>query len=124
MEADAVSWSAPQSYDVIVGRLLLFHVADPVTAVRHHLANLRPGGAFVAIDFDLGSARTEPPVVLATDALRWVEQAFRAGGAWPRIGSRLGTILAEAGLVGVSTLGIQAYLPPVVGAWGSTPGTP
>ena len=112
MERDVLSWSAPHGYDVIIGRLLLFHVPDPVVVVRHHLANLRPGGTFVAIDFDLGSARTEPTVALAADALRWVEEAFRAGGAWPRVGSRLGTILDEAGLAGVTTLGIQAYLPP------------
>lgn len=111
-EGDAREWRASSPFDAIVGRLLLFHVPDPVDVVRHHLQNLRPGGEFVAIDFDIGAARGEPPVPIFVDAVRWVHEAFRAAGAWPRIGARLGTILERAGLSRVSTLGIQAYVPP------------
>jgi SAM-dependent methyltransferase len=109
---DATVWTAPEPYDVVIGRLLLFHVADPAAVVRHHLANLRPGGAFVAIDFDLGNCRTEPPIAVAQNAIRWVHDAFRASGAWPRIGSRLGTIFEEAGLTQTITYGVQGYLSP------------
>ena len=111
-EGDAREWRAAAPFDAIVGRLLLFHVPDPVDVVRHHLHNLRPGGEFIAIDFDIGAARGEPAVPIFVDALRWVHEAFRAAGAWPRIGARLGTILERAGLSRVSTLGIQAYVPP------------
>ena len=45
------------------------------------------------------------------DAFGWVVAAFRAAGAWPTIGARLGTILEGGGLSQVSTFGIQAYLP-------------
>jgi SAM-dependent methyltransferase len=109
-EADASTWRAPEPFDVLVGRLLLFHVADPVAVVRHQIGNLRPGGTFVALDFDLGGSRAEPPVAMVSDVLAWVQAAFRAAGAWPRIGSRLGTILQEAGLSRVTTFGVQAYI--------------
>jgi hypothetical protein len=46
------------------------------------------------------------------DALRWIDAAFRAAGAWPRIGVRLAVILREAGFSRVTTFGVQAYLQP------------
>ena len=110
MEGDVSAWRASEPFDAIVGRLLLFHVADPVAVARHHMGNLTRGGAFVAIDFDLGGSRAEPPVTVVDDGLRWVHEAFHAAGAWPRIGARLGSILEEAGFKRVTTFGIQAYL--------------
>jgi SAM-dependent methyltransferase len=111
-EGEVHTWRAAQPFDAIVARLLLFHVPDPIAAVKHHVRNLGPGGEFVAVDFDLGNTRAEPPVPLVTEAKQWVEDAFRAAGAWPRIGSRLGIILERAGLTGVTTFGVQAYLAP------------
>jgi len=112
IEADVRAWRSESQFDAIVGRLLLFHMADPLQVVRHHLQNLRSGGLFVAVDFDLGAARSEPHTQLAEDALGWVIQAFTAAGASPRIGARLAMILRGAGLQNVSTFGIQAYVPP------------
>src|SRR5262252_421615 len=84
VEGDVSRWRADEPYDAIVGRLVLFHLADPVAAVRHHLENLRPGGLFVALDFDIGGARAVPPVAVADEPIRWVMQAFSAAGASPR----------------------------------------
>ncbi|HEU4935130.1 MAG TPA: methyltransferase domain-containing protein [Vicinamibacterales bacterium] len=112
LEGDITSWRDAQRFDAIVERLVLFHVADPVTVVRHHRQNLRPEGRFVAIDFDIGAARSEPPLPLIADALRWILAAFSAGGASPRIGARLGVILEQAGLKNVTTFGVQPYMPP------------
>ena len=112
VESDVRAWRAPAPFDAVVGRLILFHLADPEAAVRHHVQNLRPDGLFCAIDFDIGSARTEPGVPLALQALDWVMRAFELAGASPRIGARLGTILARAGLQSVTTFGIQGYLQP------------
>jgi ubiquinone/menaquinone biosynthesis C-methylase UbiE len=111
-EGDVSTWSARQPFDAIVGRLVLFHLGDPVAAVRQQAKNLRNGGQFVAVDFDLGSCRAEPQVRMAGEILRWVEQAFTAAGASPRIGARLGMILRQAGLEQVATFGVQAYLSP------------
>ena len=112
VEGDVARWRADEAFDAIVGRLVLFHMADPVAAARHHAQNLRPGGLFVALDFDIGGARTYPAVEVADQTLAWVIQAFKAAGASPRIGSRLGTILERAGLDMVKTFGVQAYLAP------------
>ncbi len=112
VEGDVTTWRAPERFDAIVGRLVLFHLADPIAAVRHHLENLRPGGVFAAIDFDVLSPLTVPAVPLADEAIRWVIEAFAAGGASPRIGARLGVILARAGVRDVKTFGVQQYVAP------------
>ena len=112
VEGDVRQWQAPEPFDAVVGRLILFHLADPVAAVRHQRRHLRAGGTFVAVDFDLGSARAEPAVPLVTEALDWMIRAFETAHAWPRIGARLGPILTNAGLQNVVTMGVQGYLPP------------
>jgi len=112
VEGDVGQWRADEPFDAVVGRLVLFHLQDPVAAVRHHVRDLRAGGLFVAIDFDIGGARTEPAVGLADAALDWVMRAFAASGAAPTIGARLGPLLEQAGLVDVTTFGVQGYLPP------------
>ena len=112
VEGDVGRWRTDEPFDAVVGRLVLFHLADPVSAVRHNIENLAAGGMFVAIDYDLGAARAEPHVDLVDDALEWVRRAFSAVGASPRIGARLGPILEQAGLEAVTTFGVQNYLPP------------
>jgi SAM-dependent methyltransferase len=112
MDGDVTTFRGVEPFDAVVGRLLLFHVADPAGVARHHMGNLRRGGLFVAVDYDLGACRAEPPLTLVDDTIRLVEAAFRAAGAWPRIGTRLGVLLGEAGFTGISTFGIQPYLPP------------
>jgi SAM-dependent methyltransferase len=112
VEADVTTWRDTTPFDAVVGRLLLFHVADPIAVVAHHLDHLHPGGLFVGVDFDLGSCRTEPAVPLAMEVLRWISAAFMVAGASPRIGARLAVILGRAGLQDVSTFGVQPYLLP------------
>jgi SAM-dependent methyltransferase len=112
VQGDVTSWRDAEPFDFIVSRLLLFHVAEPVRVARHHVTNLRPDGQFVAIDFDIGAARSVPAVALVEEALDWVRRACTAAGLSPTIGARLGVILEEAGLQNVTTFGVQAYLPP------------
>lgn len=111
-EADARSFRDPEPFDAIVARLLLFHLPDAVDVLRHHLEALRPGGTMIAIDFDVGTARAEPPVPLVTTAVGWMERGFRSAGADPRVGPRLAPLLRQAGCEDVQTLGIQGYLQP------------
>jgi SAM-dependent methyltransferase len=111
-QQDARTFLAEQPFDAIVTRLLLFHLPDAVDVLRHHRQNLRPGGRMLAIDYDIGASRAEPPVELAATVLRWVEAGFRAAGADPRIGARLGPMLRAAGYEDVAGFGVQGYLQP------------
>jgi ubiquinone/menaquinone biosynthesis C-methylase UbiE len=109
VDGDVRNWQGEGLFDAVVGRLILFHLADPASVLRHHATALRPGGVCLALDFDLGSCRAEPPVALVDEALGWVRGAFRSAGASPNIGTRLAVLLAEAGLADVRTFGIQGY---------------
>jgi ubiquinone/menaquinone biosynthesis C-methylase UbiE len=111
-EADITRWHAPEPFDAIVERLVLFHIPDAAAVVRHHRRNLRADGLFVAIDFDIGACRTEPRVPFIDDVIRWVNDAFSAAGAAPRIGARLALIVEQAGLQNVTSIGVQSYVPP------------
>lgn len=111
-EADVTGWLAPEPFDAVVERLVLFHVPDAATVIRHHRQNLRADGLFVAIDFDIGACRTEPRLPFVDEIIGWVVDAFSAAGASPHIGARLALILEQAGLQNVTTVGVQAYVPP------------
>jgi len=112
VQGDVCTWSGDEPFDAVVGRLILFHLHDPLAAVRHHLAHLRPGGRFVAIDYDIGTCRSEPQTPLVEVTARRVIAAFRSAGAHPTIGARLASLLTEAGLAGTRSLGVQRYIEP------------
>lgn len=111
-EADVTTWRDDEPFDAIVGRLVLFHMADPVAVLRHHLAGLRPGGLMIAVDFDIGGARAEPAVPLASRALAWIIRAFEQAGAHPMIGAHLAQLLDAAGIGEIRSLGVQGYFGP------------
>jgi SAM-dependent methyltransferase len=109
---DARAFSASEPFDAIVARLLLFHLPDREEVLRRQLDALRPGGTMVVIEFDIGAMRGEPEVPLVDDVRRWIEAAFRAAQADPRIGTPAGQLLRRTGYADVSTFGIQAYFDP------------
>jgi len=112
VQGDVRTWRDTAPFDAVVGRLILFHLPDASSVLKHHVAALRSGGLLVALDFDLGSARAEPAVPLAAEALAWVDAAFRGAGANPVVGAQLGPQLSAAGLADVQTFGVQPYLAP------------
>jgi SAM-dependent methyltransferase len=109
VETDVRTARFDEPFDAIVCRLLLFHLPDAVDVLRHHHANLRPGGLMVALDYDIGCARCEPEVALAKQTLEWIEAAFRAADANPRVGARLIPMLREGGFADITSFGIQGY---------------
>lgn len=111
-KGDVRRWSCDEPFDAVVGRLILSHLPDAVAVVRHHLAHLRTGGRFIALDYDIGSSRAEPPVPLFETYLRYVLAAFRSAGANPIMGTRLALLLADAGLTDTQSIGTQGYMAP------------
>ncbi|CUR58545.1 putative Methyltransferase type 11 [metagenome] len=110
VQGDVTSWRDEAPFDAVVGRLILFHLPDPVGVLRHHLEGVRSGGRVVMLDYDLGGLRTEPAEPLGMKMAGLVMSAFRAVGADPTIGSRLQTILADAGAEDVGGFAIAQYL--------------
>jgi SAM-dependent methyltransferase len=112
LEGDARTFRDPEPFDAVAERLVLFHLPDAVDVVRHHLPSLRPGGTFVAVDYDIGACRSEPEVAIVSVLVHRMLAAFRAAHADPTIGARLVPLLAASGLDDVQGFGIQAYFPP------------
>jgi hypothetical protein len=112
LEGDVRTFRDAEPFDAVLGRLILFHLPDAIEVLAHHLAVLREGGVVLAVDFDGGALRAEPPVQLVATIHDWCEKAFRAAGANPVVGTRLGLLLRRAGAVDVSTFGVQTYRGP------------
>jgi SAM-dependent methyltransferase len=112
VEADVLTWSDEEPFDAVVGRLILFHLADPAGALRHHLTGLRAGGRVVMLDYDIGALRSDPAEPFSTWLAGVLLAGFRAVGADPTIGSRLQGILAQAGVMEVDGFGVEPYVAP------------
>jgi SAM-dependent methyltransferase len=112
LEADAATYEHDRPYDLLVERLLLMHLPDPVAALRHHVEQMGDGALAAAIEFDIGGARSEPSVPLVDRCVRWVMDTFTSVGAHPTIGTRLHEVFRAAGLYDVRSFGIQGYYAP------------
>src|SRR5690349_4753163 len=65
-QGDARAFTDGQPFDAVVCRLLLMHLPDVVDVLAHQMGNLRPGGLFIAVDYDQGGSRALPEVALYT----------------------------------------------------------
>jgi SAM-dependent methyltransferase len=98
-------------FDAIVERLVLTHLADPVTVLRRQATVLRPGGLVVPIETDIHTTRSLPSTPLVSQALAWVTEAFAKAGI-AAMGPRLWGVLRDAGLRPLGMIGIQPHFGP------------
>lgn len=110
--ADARAFTDEEPFDAAVCRLLLVHLPDAADLVAHQMGNLRPGGVFVAVDYDMGGARTLPDVELYSCIRDWFRAGFEYAGADPFVGMRLPLLFSQAGYRDVGSLGLQSFWPP------------
>jgi SAM-dependent methyltransferase len=110
VQGDVTRWRPEEPFDAVVGRLILFHLPDPVGVLRHHQDSVRPGGRVVMLDYDIGGLRAEPANPLAARMATLIMAAFRAAGADPTIGSRLTGVLTRSGLEDVGGFAVIEYL--------------
>jgi SAM-dependent methyltransferase len=87
------------AFDAVAGRWILMHLADPVGALRHAVARLRPGGVVVVQESDYGSLRlTEPPAPLHGWLAERLPSPPGPPGFPPGVGFGLHRLFLEAGL--------------------------
>jgi hypothetical protein len=93
--------SAPEPFDVVVGRFVFVYQADPVRALGHVAGLLRPGGILALLEPDMSvGMRSRPRVPLWEQAGAWIGETFRRGGVHHDIGARLYPLFRSAGLPG------------------------
>lgn len=108
---DVATWQDGSRFDAIVGRLILLYCPDQAAVVRHHAASLRPGGVYVAMEYDMPACRSEPSTPLAERARGWFLEAFTRGGMDPSLGLKLDAVLLAAGLATPTVAGLTRAVP-------------
>jgi ubiquinone/menaquinone biosynthesis C-methylase UbiE len=85
-------------FDVVYARLLLFHLEDPVAAVRRLWKWTAPGGRLVLQDYDLSTVGSDRPLAFVDHFREVVVGTFVAAGCDVHAGRRLPALLVEAGV--------------------------
>ncbi|OKH74047.1 hypothetical protein EB72_17670 [Mycobacterium sp. SWH-M1] len=111
-QGDARTFVSDEPFDAVVCRLLLMHLPDAADVLAHHRRNLRPGGVFIAVDYDMTGARALPEVDLFTRVGDWIQAGFAHAQADAAVGMRFPVLFEQAGYADVGTLGLQVYFPP------------
>ena len=96
--ADLVDLDLGAQFDLLVGRLVLAYVSDPVAVLRRAVAHLRPGGAVVLQEIDLSTARSHPRLELYHTCLDWIQETFVRANLVVDSGMRLHMVFRGAGL--------------------------
>jgi hypothetical protein len=85
-------------FDLVYGRLILLHVADPVALLRRMWSWTAPGGHLLVQDYDLRSVDAYPQLAVVEEWKRVFLGTFTAIGRDIRIGHRLPSLFAEAAI--------------------------
>jgi 2-polyprenyl-3-methyl-5-hydroxy-6-metoxy-1,4-benzoquinol methylase len=87
-----------EPFDAVVGRLILMHLPDPVSALRQLASLVRPGGVMVFCENDIGAVRSVPETPQFRAVTQGIVSAFRALGLDPSFGTTLHSLFQRAGL--------------------------
>jgi SAM-dependent methyltransferase len=100
-------------FDLVLARLLLIHMTDPVGTLGRLAALVRPGGRLVLMDYDLSrlACRPEEPALARGFAI--LAECFEKGGKHPDAGLRLPGYLAAAGLPSPAGTRVETFYAPL-----------
>jgi SAM-dependent methyltransferase len=99
-EATVGAFSGIQPFDMVIGRYVLIHQADPVAFIRKAADLVRPGGvvAFHELCVRGQAVQSLPTVSLWQQAGEWIRTAFQAVAPHHDAGGRLIEHFCRAGL--------------------------
>jgi ubiquinone/menaquinone biosynthesis C-methylase UbiE len=95
------------TFDAVVGRLVLLYLGDPVQGLKAFGSYLRPGGLVYFQEFCQPGTSATPPVPLYDELFRLINETFSRAKIDLYIGMRLGTLFLAAGLPYPSMLGMS-----------------
>jgi ubiquinone/menaquinone biosynthesis C-methylase UbiE len=99
--ADALHAPAGRRFDLVHARFLLSHLADPLAALKHMRAALRPGGVLVLEDVDFTGYFSYPDHAPFQRYRELYRAVARRKGGDPDIGPRLSSLVAQAGFTDI-----------------------
>nr|WP_221382302.1 class I SAM-dependent methyltransferase [Actinoplanes polyasparticus] len=97
-------------FDLVFGRLILLHVADPVAVLRRMWRWVAPGGVLVVQDYDMRTVDSYPPLSVVDEWRRVFLGAYAAAGRDIRLGTRLPALFAQAGIGAPDTTDVTGRL--------------
>jgi ubiquinone/menaquinone biosynthesis C-methylase UbiE len=97
MVGDISEAEPPGQFDVIVGRVVLMYVPEPAKALARLRTHLRPHGIVVLQEGDIVSMGAEPECPLISKIRGWMVEAFERTSCVVNMGSRLASVLHQAG---------------------------
>jgi len=120
LEGDAESTDAVPDggFDLVYGRLILLHVADPVGVLRRMWRWTAPGGHLVIQDYDMRAVDVCPRLDVVDEWKRVFLGTFTAVGRDVRIGHRLPSLFAGAGIGAPDATAVAGRLEPLATAGG------
>jgi SAM-dependent methyltransferase len=106
-------------FDLVIGRLVLMYLPDPAAALRQAVSRVRPGGLVCMHEADLAYLWASPESALWAQVRAWFLTALEKAGIETRMGLKLYSTFAAAGVPGPQLL-VDAYAEggPDAPAWG------
>jgi len=95
---DLLDFVAEPPLDALIGRLVLMYFSEPARVLRALLRSVKPGGVVVFHEFDMERAESHPPCATWDAAMQRLIDVFRHLRAEPRMGLKLSSTFAAAGL--------------------------
>jgi ubiquinone/menaquinone biosynthesis C-methylase UbiE len=95
---DVADVSLGQSFDVVVGRLVLMYLPDPASALRRIAGQVRPGGLIIFHEMDTTGFRSLPYSPLFEKCAGWIGETCRRGKVEIQMGLKLYQTFLSAGL--------------------------
>ncbi|MGH3760330.1 class I SAM-dependent methyltransferase [Actinophytocola sp.] len=112
VEGDLYELDLPE-YDVVYVRLVLMHLADPVTLLRRMWTWVAPGGVLIVQDYDTEGMATWPQLECWGEFGRVMDGIFEQTGGDPRCGLHVPAHLVDAGIGVPDGTDIAGVLAPI-----------
>ena len=97
-QSDLANFETDQTFDALVGRLVLLYLPDPAATLKSLSQRLRPGGIVAFQEFDMTATSQVPAGALFVKVRSWLLAAFTAAGAQLDMGTKLYSTFLRAGL--------------------------
>ncbi len=99
-EGAVEDFTDPAGFDLVIGRYVLVHQADPAAFIRAAASHVRPGGIVAFHEIAVyGECQTLPPVPLLQQWWNWCRAAFCSVMRHPDAAGRMTAHFHDAGLV-------------------------
>ncbi len=95
-EVDA--FAPEETFDAVIGRLVLLYLPDPAATLRRLAGHLRAGGIVAFHEFSMPLMRSVPEGALFRRCAKWMLDTFAAAGFEIDMGSKLYATFLAAGL--------------------------